>query len=62
MEAVHFATCYHANPSTTVDPISSLKFIIVSDNGSAPNRRQAIIWNNAGHFTDAYMRHSASMS
>ena len=27
-----------------------------------PNRRQAIIWTNDGYFTDAYMRHSASMS
>ena len=24
--------------------------------------RQAIIWANDGYFTDAYMRHSASMS
>ena len=28
----------------------------------APTRRQAIIWTNDGLFTDAYMRHSASMS
>ena len=33
-----------------------------SDNGLAPTRRQAIIWSNDGKFTDAYMRHSASMS
>ena len=33
-----------------------------SDNGLAPSRRQAIIWTNDGLFTDAYMRHSASMS
>ena len=33
-----------------------------SDNGLAPSRRQAIIWTNGGWFTDAYMRHSASMS
>ena len=32
------------------------------DNGLAPIRRQAIIWTNDGKFTDAYMRHSASMS
>ena len=25
-------------------------------------QQQAIIWNNDGYFTDAYMRHSASMS
>ena len=35
---------------------------IGSDNGLAPPRRQAIIWTNDGKFTDAYMRHSASMS
>ena len=28
----------------------------------APTRRQAIIWTNDGQITDAYMRHSASMS
>ena len=33
-----------------------------SDDGLAPSRRQAIIWTNDGYFTDAYMRHSASMS
>ena len=33
-----------------------------SDNGLAPSRRQAIILTNDGKFTDAYMRHSASMS
>ena len=27
-----------------------------------PCRRQAIICNNVGYFTNAYMRHSASMS
>ena len=32
------------------------------DNGLVPARRQAIIWTNDGSFTDAYMRHSASMS
>ena len=32
-----------------------------SDNGSAPTRRQAIIWTNDAKFTDAYMRHSASV-
>ena len=31
------------------------------DNDLAPARRQAIIWTNGGLFTDAYMRHSASM-
>ena len=32
------------------------------DNGLAPTRRQAIIWTDDGWITDAYMRHSASMS
>ena len=35
---------------------------IVSDNGLALIRQQAIIWTNDGLITDAYMRHSASMS
>ena len=39
-------------------PINS----IGSENGLAPTRRQAIIWTNDGYITDAYMRHSASMS
>ena len=40
-----------------------IKASIGSNNGLAPNRRQAITWTNAGFFfTDAYMRHSASMS
>ena len=34
---------------------------IGSDNGLALNRRQAIIWTNDGKFTDAYMRHPASV-
>ena len=35
---------------------------IGSDNGLAPTMRQTIIWANDGKFTDAYMRHAASMS
>ena len=35
---------------------------IRSDNGLAPARRQAIIWTNDGEFTDAFIRHSASMN
>ena len=35
---------------------------IGSDNGLVPTRQQAIIWTNDDYFTDAYMRHSASMS
>ena len=38
------------------------RMAIGSDNGLSPARRQAIIWTNYGKFTDAYMRHSASMS
>ena len=44
----------------------SLKFVskgpinnfptLVQKNGLAPIRRQAIIWNNDGWITDAYMR------
>ena len=34
-------------------------FSIGSDNGLAPG---TIIWTNNGYSTDAYMRHSASMS
>ena len=30
------------------------------DNGMAPSRRQAIVWNNGGWFTDTYMLHLAS--
>ena len=33
-----------------------------SDNGSALTRREAIIRNIDDYFTDAYMRHSGSMS
>ena len=33
---------------------------IVSDDGLAPTRRQAIIWTN-DYFTDAYMRDSDFM-
>ena len=33
-----------------------------SDNDLAPTRWQAIIWTNDGYLTDAYMRHSASVS
>ena len=40
----------------------TIKFSIGSDNGLAQTRRQAIIWTNDGQITDAYMRHSASMS
>ena len=35
--------------------------IIISNNGMAPNRGQAIIWTNDGQFTDALMYHSVSM-
>ena len=37
-------------------------FSIGLDNGLALSRRQAIIWTKVGKFTDAYVRHSASMS
>ena len=35
---------------------------IGSDNSLALARRQAMIWTNEGKFTEAYMRHLASMS
>ena len=35
---------------------------IGSGNGLAPSRRQVIIWTNDGYFTNAYMRHPASVS
>ena len=37
------------------------EFNIGSDNGLAPTRRQVIIFTNDGSFTDAQMRHSASI-
>ena len=37
-------------------------FSIGSGNGLTPNRWEVIIWTYDGKFTDAYMRHSASMS
>ena len=40
----------------------TIYYSIGLDNGLVPARRQALIWTNAGKFTDAYMRHSASMS
>ena len=45
-------------PKGPIDNIPELH----SYNGLAPNRRQAIIWNNYDLGCDAYMRHSASMS
>ena len=38
------------------------KCMIGLDNGLAPTKQQAVIWTNDGYFTDAYIRHSASMS
>ena len=49
-------------PLKIVSKGSINNFSFGSDNGLAPRRRQAIIWTNDGYFTDAYMRHSASMS
>ena len=39
-----------------------ITFHIGSDNGLAPTRRQGITWTNGSYITDAYLRHSASMS
>ena len=38
-------------PESPINQYSS----IVSENGLAPSRRQAIIWNTDGYFTDAYI-------
>ena len=35
---------------------------IGSDNRLARARRQAIVWTNAGQFTDAYILHTTPMS
>ena len=72
----HFADdifkCIFLNENASIAIEISLKFVpkgpinnipvIGSDNCLASSRRQAIIWTNDGQFTDAYMRHSASMS
>ena len=53
------------NENVRISLTISLKFvpeIRINDNGLAPPRRQAIICTNDIYFTDAYMRHSASMS
>ena len=41
--------------------INNIAARIVSDNGLAPTRQQAIIWTNDGWYTGAYLRHSTSM-
>ena len=45
-------------PEVQIQKYSSIS----SYNGLAPTRREAIIWTNDYYFTDAYMRHSASVS
>ena len=42
--------------------INNIYSSIGYDNGLGPTGRQAIIWINDDYFTDAYMRHSASIS
>ena len=61
--------CIFLNENEWISIKLSLKFvpnwqysITGSDNGLGSSRRQAIIWTNDGCITDAYMRHSASMS
>ena len=72
----HFADdilkCIFLNEDVWIANEISLKFVpkgpnwqyssIGLDNGLAPSRRQAIIWTNDVYISDAYMRHSASMS
>ena len=44
-------------------PINNIPALVqIGSDGLSPGRRQAIIWTNDDLFTDAYMRHSASMS
>ena len=59
MEMYEFRLKFHLSLSLKVHKQYSS---IGSDNGLLPSRQQAIIWTNDGCFTDAYMRHSASMS
>ena len=56
--------CIFLNENVQISNKISLKFVLrVSINSvSALSRRQAIIWASDGLLTDAYMRHSASVS
>ena len=64
--------CVFFNENVRISIKISLKFVpkgpinnnpaLGSDNGLTLSRRQAIIWINDDFPTDAYMRHSASMS
>ena len=58
MKMCKFQSRFHGSLLTRVQ----LKYSSIgSDNGLVPFRRQAIIWTSSDYFTDAYMRHSASM-
>ena len=58
--------CFFLNENVSISINISLKFVpgclINNIPALAPNRRQVIICTNDGWITDAYMRHSASMS
>ena len=65
----HFADdifkCIFLNENVWIPVKISLKYVPKGPINNIPtlvDRRQAIIWANDGWFTDAYMRHSASMS
>ena len=52
------AYLFSAKPLRETMPVVSVMIIVIM---LAPNRRQASIWSKDGQFTDAYIRHSASM-
>ena len=67
MDAI--SRCIFLNENAWIPVKISLKYVPKSPINNIPtlvqimpDRRQAIIWTNDGWFTDAYMRHSASMS
>ena len=52
--------CMFLNEKFCISMLISLNFIPKGPN--RPNRWQPIIWSNDDYFTEAYMRHSASMN
>ena len=55
--------CFDQNFIEMCSPGSNYQYSCIGlDDGSAPTRRQAIIWTNDGEITNAYMRHSASIN
>ena len=62
----HFADdifkCIFLNENVWISIKISLKFVPKGPINNIPALVQAITWTNDGYFTDAYLRHSASMS